>query len=133
MPNISPKSSCTKDATRKEKSRTGYKAELDFLSQITAFSQEKSVKVRQGFKLESQAKASDLSLKSISSQFSTVNIRQFEHSRDLNAFELANVRIFESCHQNSSRPSEWKKNTKKCLIAFFKLKGEHGQLLKGIQ
>ena len=33
-------------------------------------------------------------------------------------FELANVRIIESCHKNSSRPSEWKKNTRKCLFGF---------------
>ena len=33
-----------------------------------------------------------------------------------NMFELANVRIIESCHKNSSRPSEWKKNTKSAFL-----------------
>ena len=36
-------------------------------------------------------------------------------------FELANVRIIESCHKNSSNPSEWKKNTKMPFCIFFKL------------
>ena len=34
-------------------------------------------------------------------------------------FELANVLIIESCDKNSGGPSEWKKNTAKCLFAFF--------------
>ena len=32
-----------------------------------------------------------------------------------NMSELVDLRIIESCHKNSSRPSEWKKNIRKCL------------------
>ena len=43
-------------------------------------------------------------------------IRTLKEPNDM--FELTNVQIIESCHKNSSRPSEWKESKKKCLFAF---------------
>ena len=34
-------------------------------------------------------------------------------------FELANVWILEKCYKSNSRPSEWKKNTRKCPFVPF--------------
>ena len=44
--------------------------------------------------------------------------------------ELANAQIIESCHKNSSRKSELKKNTKNCLFSFFSSLKEHGLFLQ---